>query len=115
MSGHSTSLCSPSSASPGSGIWPSATPSTCTPWPAPPGQPGEEISQLKEENSDEIWIVFALLSIVAEVLLMKRPPTLASHYQIEPIKVFSVSTHGATPMLLQPLLTDLSERYLNIL
>ena len=32
-----------------------------------------EISRLKEENSDEIGIVFALLSIVVEVLLMKRP------------------------------------------
>ena len=32
-----------------------------------------EIPQLKEENSDEIGIVFALLSIVVEVLLMKRP------------------------------------------
>ena len=29
-----------------------------------------EISQLKEENSDEIGIVFALLSIVVEVLLL---------------------------------------------
>ena len=73
VSGHSTSRCWPSSASPGRGTWPSATPSTCTPWQGPPGQPGEEISQLKEENSDEIWIVFALLSIVAEVLLMKSP------------------------------------------
>ena len=51
-------------------------------------------------------VIFAFLPIVAKVLLIK-PPT---HYQIEPIKVFSMSTYRDTPVLLQPLLTDLTWR-----